>query len=181
MISASKRADQLQAAVRLERRLDTYVNRTDDVLKRRLADYVKRSDGAGDVGRTAVRRGDDLGDAARVKAAMLHSDDVPSPERLQKRLGYYAAKNPTPTDNPYMVAGWVQQKSDAGEVDDIIDWIRKYDDQANIDDVAEAQLRQDLLELGEKFERGVDGPPSEALRKAMINSMNAHEVTRAGK
>ena len=63
-ISASKRADQLQAAARLQGRMDTFVNRTDDVLQRRLADFVERGNGAGDVGRTAVRRGDDLTDAA---------------------------------------------------------------------------------------------------------------------
>ena len=34
--------------------MDTFVNRTDDVLQRRLADFVERGDGAGDVGRTAV-------------------------------------------------------------------------------------------------------------------------------
>ena len=52
---------------RLERRLDTYVNRMDDVLKRRLVDFVDRSDGAGDVGRTAVRHGDGLASTPRLQ------------------------------------------------------------------------------------------------------------------
>ncbi len=56
--------------------MDTFVNRTDDVLQRRLADFVERGDGVGDVGRTAVTHSDDLGDTVRLEQHLDSGDNL---------------------------------------------------------------------------------------------------------
>ncbi len=93
-ISASKRADQLQAAARLQGRMDAFVNRTDGVLKRRLADFVERGDGAGDVGEATARRGDDLGDAVRLQ---LGEDGFQTSKRLDSQFNNQVGYEPRDT------------------------------------------------------------------------------------
>ena len=156
-----------------------------------VARALRHADEAADVARhsddiaNAARQADELVDVANV--ATRHSDELVNVAETGARRGddFASAKQitPRPTNKPddfKEAARWFQEKSEAGEVDDILDWMREYQPSAKIDEI-EDLLRKDLADLKVAQVRSPEGPPSPKLLEAIVESMNSHPLTKGGK